>query len=108
MRFRVRSLPWMVSSWYLHFDYVCTDSILKIKLQRYWLLGFGHNLGEDKGHILEKGMATHSGILPGESHRQRSLEATAYAVAEVRTRLSHQHNGCINSLLREQNERMLS
>ena len=31
--------------------------------QRYWLSGFGHNFGEEKGHILEKGMATHSSIL---------------------------------------------
>jgi len=53
----------MISSWYLHLDYVCTDSILKIKLQRYWLLGLGHNLAEGKGHILEKEMATHSSIL---------------------------------------------
>ena len=39
------------------------QTILKIQSQRYWLLGLGHNLGEGKGHIYEKEMATHSSFL---------------------------------------------
>ena len=38
---------------------------------------------------LEKGMAAHSSILPGESYGQRSLAATVHRVTKSRTRLSN-------------------
>ena len=46
---------------------------------------------------LEEGMATHSSILPGESHGQRSLAGyTVHRVAKSQTRLkrlsTHAHN----------------
>ena len=42
---------------------------------------------------LVKEMATDSSILPGESHGQRSLEATVHGVAELdmAKRLKHRH-----------------
>ena len=42
-------------------------------------------------HPLEEGVATHSSILPGESHRQRSLEGYSPNVAKRWTRLKWQH-----------------
>ena len=38
---------------------------------------------------LEKGMATHSSVLPGESHGQRSLAGYSPRVTKSRTRLSN-------------------
>ena len=35
--------------------------------------------------LLEKGMATHSSILPGECHGQRSLVGYTHGVAKIQT-----------------------
>ena len=37
---------------------------------------------------LEKEMATHSNILPGKSHGQKSLEGTVHGIARVRHNLA--------------------
>ena len=40
---------------------------------------------------LEKGMAAHTSILPGEPHGQRRLVGSVHGVADSQTRLSHWH-----------------
>ena len=46
------------------------------------------------GRSLEKGMATHTVFLPGESHGQRSLAATVHGVAESDTTEKPTHLDC--------------
>ena len=41
--------------------------------------------GDDRGHPLEEGMATHSSILAGESQGQRSLTGYIHGVTKSRT-----------------------
>ena len=49
------------------------------EMEEMWVQHLG---GED---LLEDEMATHSSILAGKSHRQRSLVATVHGVTKSRT-----------------------
>ena len=51
-------------------------------IQEAWV----QSLGQE--NPLEKEMATHSSILVGEFHRQRSLVATVHGIAKSKTQLS--------------------